>query len=70
VPLAKNDTDEIVAPPTGVALAVIVTPVPTVALEPVVGAVNATVVGVTAVTAIPLEVTAVPTESITFAVSV
>jgi len=70
VPLAKNDTDEIVAPPTGVALAVIVTPVPTVALEPVVGAVNATVVGVTAVTAIPLEVTAVPTESITLAVSV
>jgi len=70
VPLAKNETDEIVAPPTGVALAVIVTPVPIVALEPVEGAVNDTVVGVTAVIATPLEVTVVPAESITRAVSV
>ena len=46
------------------------TPVPTVALEPVVGAVNETDVGVTAVTAILLEVTVVLAESITLAVSV
>ena len=70
MPLAKNDTDEIVAPPTGVALAVIVTPVPTVADEPVVGPVNETDVPASAVTAIPLEVTVVPAESVTLAVSV
>ena len=70
VPLAKNETEEMVEPPTGVALAVIVTPVPTVAVDPLEGAVNDTEVGVTAVTAIPLEVTVVPAESITRAVSV
>jgi hypothetical protein len=59
-----------VAPLTGVALAVSVTAEPTLALEPLEGAVKDTAVGVTAVTTIPVDVTVVPVESITLAVSV
>ena len=70
VPLAKKVTDEIVAPPIGVALAVNATPVPTVAVEPLDGAVNDTAVPASAVTAMPPEVTVVPAESVTLAVSV
>jgi hypothetical protein len=47
-----------------------VTAEPTLALEPLEGAVRETAVGVTAVTVIPLEVTEAPLESITLAVSV
>ena len=57
-------------PLTGVALAVSVTAEPTLALELLVGAVNDTEVEATAVTLIPLEVTLVPLESSTLAVSV
>ncbi len=59
-----------VAPLTGVALAVSVKAEPTLALEPLEGAVKDTAVEATAVTVIPLEVTLVPLESSTLAVSV
>jgi len=59
-----------VAPLTGVALAVSVTAEPTLALEPLEGAVRETAVGVTAVTEMLLEGTEAPLESMTLAVSV
>ena len=66
----ENETDWIVAPAIGVAEAVTVVAVPTVADELFAGAVNATEVVVTAVTAIAADVAVAPLESVTFAFTV
>lgn len=66
----ENETDWIVAPAIGVAEAVTVVAVPTVAAELFAGAVNATDVAVTAVTLTPVEVTVLPFVSVTRAVMV
>ena len=66
----ENDTDVIVAPAIGVADAVTVVAVPTVADELFAGAVSATEVDVTAVTETADEVTEFPFVSVTRAVSV
>ena len=64
----ENETDVIVAPAIGVADAVTVVAVPTVADELFAGAVSATEVDVTAVTETPGEVAVLPFESVTFTV--
>ena len=66
----ENETDVIVAPAIGVADAVTVEAVPTVADELFAGAVSATEVEVTAVTETADEVTEFPFVSVTRAVSV
>ena len=66
----ENEMDWMVAPAIGVAEAVTVVAVPTVAAELFAGAVNATDVAVTAVTATPADVAELPFVSVTRAVSV
>ena len=66
----ENETELIVAPAIGVAEAVTVVAVPTVADELFAGAVNATEVAVTAVTLTPVDVAELPFVSVTRAVSV
>jgi len=65
----ENETDVIVAPAIGVADAVTVEAVPTVADELFAGAVSATEVEVTAVTETPGEVAVLPFESVTLTVT-
>lgn len=66
----EKETDWIVAPAIGVAEAVTVVAVPTVADELFAGAVSATEVAVTAVTLTPEDVTELPFVSVTLAVIV
>ncbi|MFM9081738.1 MAG: hypothetical protein ACKOTE_16700, partial [Opitutaceae bacterium] len=66
----EKETDWIVAPAIGVAEAVTVVAVPTVADELFAGAVSATDVAVTAVTLTPEDVTELPFVSVTLAVIV